>query len=137
LLTAKKDVQTAEKILELLQGRVVLPSDLTANPKTETVYDIGPDSIRNFVTCLPTKGTIIWNGPLGIIESPHGQLSTKKIAAAIGRSQARSIIGGGETIEFLEAKKLLKHFSFVSTGGGAMLDFLSGEPMPGLEPLVI
>ena len=78
---------------------------------------------------------IIWNGPMGMIENPQFAQGTKAIAEAIVSSKARKIIGGGDTITAVDALGLLGKFDFVSTGGGAMLAFLAGEELPGLESL--
>ncbi len=73
---------------------------------------------------------------MGVIEHKAGQGGTMELAKAIaGQGEARTIMGGGDTVTFLEQKKLTKGFDFISTGGGAMLAFLSGESMPGLDVL--
>jgi phosphoglycerate kinase len=134
-LMAERDVATARKLLRQLGKRIVLPIDLVARPKQHLVLDIGPETRDMFVAELNQAKTIIWNGPLGIIEKANGQSGTSSLAKAMGKSGARVITGGGETVEFLEEHKLLKGFAHVSTGGGAMLAFLSGEHLPGLEAL--
>jgi phosphoglycerate kinase len=108
---------------------------LIAKPKQHLVSDIGPETRELFADEIATAKTVIWNGPLGIIEHTDGMAGTLSVAKAMIKSGARVVTGGGETVEFLETHKLLKGFSHVSTGGGAMLAFLSGEHLPGLEAL--
>lgn len=98
-------------------------------------FDIGPQTLKVFEEKIKTAKTIFWNGPFGKIEDKKFQEGTKEIAKMILKSKAYSLVGGGETIEFLNSLKVLKKFSFVSTGGGAMLEFLSGKRLPGLEVL--
>lgn len=102
---------------------------LTADGK-----DIDEGSISQFVDVIRGAKTIAWNGPMGYFEGGNEQ-GTMAIAQAIIDSGAYSVIGGGETTEFLGSKGLLGKFSFVSTGGGAMLEFLAGRQLPGLEAL--
>jgi phosphoglycerate kinase len=78
---------------------------------------------------------IIWSGPLGKIEIPELAHGSEDVALAIADSGAFSIIGGGDTIALLEKMNLMNKFSYVSTGGGAMLEFLAGKLLPGLETL--
>jgi len=97
--------------------------------------DIGPKTITLFKEKIKVAKTIFWNGPLGMIEKEEFQNGTKEIAKAIIESGAFSVIGGGETVEFINQLKLASKFNHVSTGGGAMLEFLSGEKLPGIEIL--
>src|SRR3989344_9704514 len=96
--------------------------------------DLSNDSIEKFVRVIKSARLIIWNGPQGVFEEGYGH-GTLAIARAIIESGAHSIVGGGETTQFLETNKLLSKFSFVSAGGGAMLEFLAGGKLPGLEAL--
>jgi phosphoglycerate kinase len=134
-LMQERDVATARKLLRQFGSKLVLPLDLIAKPKQHVVSDIGPETRDAFANELANAKTIIWNGPLGIIEHADGMAGTLSVARAMVKSGARVVTGGGETVEFLEDHKLLKGFSHVSTGGGAMLAFLSGERLPGLEAL--
>lgn len=109
------------------------------------VADLTPDgsgitekSLSNFLDIISLSKTVIWNGSMGIIAENEDQFqATRKIAEAIIKSKAFSVVGGGDTVEFLNRVKLIDKFSFVSTGGGAMLAFLSGEKLPGLEALTV
>lgn len=96
--------------------------------------DISQESISKFKTIISGAKTIAWNGPMGVFEEGFGA-GTLAIAEAILASGAYTVVGGGETTQFLAAKNLLSHFSFVSSGGGAMLAFLAGKTLPGLAAL--
>ena len=103
--------------------------------KEEELFDIGPETIKMFSEIIKDAKTIVWNGPLGFVEDPRFQKGTLEIARLILQTHAYSIVGGGETCAFLENKNLLDKFSFASTGGGAMLEFLAEETLPGIEAL--
>ncbi len=97
--------------------------------------DIGPKTINLFKEKILKAKTIFWNGPLGMTEEEEFLKGTLEVARAIIESKAFSVAGGGETIEFLSRMGLTSKFSHISTGGGAMLQFLGGEKLPGLEAL--
>ena len=100
----------------------------------EAMLDIGPETIKNFVSCIQEAKTILWNGPMGKFEDAAFSAGTDAVAqAVIGNEKANALAGGGETIELLERLDLVSKFDFVSTGGGAMLTFLAGGEMPGLD----
>ncbi len=101
----------------------------------EQMFDIGPESVRIFSSVVAEAKTIIWNGPLGFIEDERFASGTLTVASAILRSGAFSVVGGGETNGFLAQNNLRDKFSHISTGGGAMLEFLSGKALPGIEAL--
>lgn len=99
--------------------------------------DITEESIKNFIEIIKTAKTIVWNGPLGVIHNSDKdtERGTREIAQAIIHSNAYTVVGGGDITEFLREIGCIEKFDFVSTGGGAMLAFLSGEHLPGLEAL--
>lgn len=97
--------------------------------------DLGPKTIELFREKILESKTIFWNGPLGKIEEKEFSKGTREIAQAIIKSSAFSIVGGGETIEFLNQIGLAEKFNHLSTGGGAMLEFLAGKILPGLKAL--
>lgn len=97
--------------------------------------DIGPKSISLFEEKIKRAKTIFWNGPLGVVEKEKYSKGTKEVFKAIIKSKAFSIIGGGETVGFINKIGLIEKFSHISTGGGAMLAFLAGEKLPGIEAL--
>ena len=97
--------------------------------------DIGPETVNIFKKKISQAKTIFWNGPLGKIEEKRFLKGTEEIAKAIIKSGAFSVVGGGETVEFINKIGLVDKFNHISTGGGAMLEFLSGEKLPGIESL--
>jgi phosphoglycerate kinase len=100
------------------------------------ILDIGPHTIKQFVTVIESARTILWAGPLGMIEKKAFSTGTLAIARAIAKNKkAFSVTGGGETTTFLHQHKLEKKFSLVSTGGGAMIEFLAGKKLPGIQAL--
>jgi phosphoglycerate kinase len=112
------------------QEKILFPMDEVAGG-----LDIGSKTIEAFKKKIAEAKTIFWNGPFGMIEEEEFSKGTIEIAKAIAESQAYSVIGGGETIEFANRIGLLDKFNYVSTGGGAMMEFLSGELLPGIEVL--
>lgn len=115
-------------------------SALLENPKvkvatlTEDTKDISSESIEDFEGLIKGVKTVVWNGPVGYFEGGF-EKGTLAIAQAVINSGAYSVIGGGETTEFLGKKGLLSKFGFVSSGGGAMLEFLAGNELPGVVAL--
>jgi 3-phosphoglycerate kinase len=102
----------------------------------ELLLDIGPDSEELFAQVIKRAKMIIWNGVVGFYEVKNFCHGTQAIAQSIVQTPgAFSIVGGGETVAYLEQAGLLDRFNFVSTGGGAMMEFLSGEQLPGIEAL--
>lgn len=97
--------------------------------------DIDLKTVEFFKEKISKAKTIFWNGPFGRIEDEEFQKGTEEIAKAIVDSGATSIVGGGETVEFIRKIGLMDKFTHISTGGGAMLSFLGGEKLPGLEAL--
>lgn len=98
--------------------------------------DIDEKSVENFCQILGLASTIVWNGPVGI--TGHGaetEKGTKALAEFIVGSKAYKVVGGGDTLTYLRRMSLLEKFDFVSTGGGAMLEFLSGHKLPGIAAL--
>lgn len=109
-------------------------NNVTVGSLTPDGEDLDDVTITQFVSALSTAQTVIWNGPMGHFETGF-EKGTLVVADAIIKSGANSIVGGGETTTFLESKSLLPKFTFISSGGGAMLAFLAGEQMPGIEAL--
>ena len=112
-------------------GRVGEIQDVGA---TEAILDNGPKTIAMLSTHVDKAKSILWNGPLGNYENGFVQ-GTEALARALASSNARTIVGGGDTIAAIEKLGLSHRFSFISTGGGAMLDFLAKGTLPGLEAL--
>ncbi len=147
--------EISEKIknLNLTDQRVRLPVDVLVSPdasgtvyvretgpanvrQDEDIFDIGDDTAFSFSEIIRQAKTIFWSGTLGLAENPRFNHGTLKVITAIAQNnQALKIAGGGHTAAFLRSNDLLDKFSFVSVGGGAMLEFLAGEKLPGLEAL--
>lgn len=100
------------------------------------ILDIGPKTIELFKEKIAQSQTVFWSGPLGKIEEAEFAIGSREIARAIVESGAFSVAGGGETAEFINRIGLAEKFNHLSTGGGAMLEFLSGEKLPGIEILL-
>lgn len=141
------------KKFKLTSTKLHLPIDAVASPdetgqfyvresapakvrKDEKLLDIGPETIKMFSTIIKDAKMIVWSGPLGYFEEPLFEKGTKEIAEKIARNhRAFKVAGGGDTIFALTKFGLRNKFDHVSTGGGAMLSFLSGEKLPGLKAL--
>ncbi|MEK7589417.1 MAG: phosphoglycerate kinase [Patescibacteria group bacterium] len=119
--------------IDLADPRLIIPKDFIINE--EKFLDIGSGSVNDFVEKIKNAKFIIWNGPMGLFEDERFMAGTKAVAQAIADSRALSVIGGGDTILSVSKLGLIHRFSFVSTGGGAMLAFLAGDQLPGLEAL--
>jgi len=112
-------------------GGILIIADSNEDKSDITITDA-----ENFIQIISKAKTVIWNGSMGVIENEKlmGE-STRKIALGIIKSRAYSVVGGGDTVEYLNRIGVLDKFSFASTGGSAMLAFLSGEKLPGIEAL--
>jgi phosphoglycerate kinase len=132
--------------------KLVLPVDLVCARKMEAgqalrvfepdqveegwaAYDIGPASIRLFAQKLRKAGTVIWNGPVGVAEIKDFTNGTKAVGEAIASSGGFTLVGGGDTVAAIESLGLAGRFSWVSTGGGATLEYLEGKELPGIAIL--
>jgi phosphoglycerate kinase len=101
----------------------------------EMILDIGPDTAERFAAALKGAGTIVWNGPVGVFEFDQFGEGTRVIAQAVARSPAFSIAGGGDTIAAIEKYGVGEDISYISTAGGAFLEFLEGKKLPAVEVL--
>ncbi len=101
----------------------------------EMILDIGPDSAERFAALLEQAGTILWNGPVGVFEFDQFGEGTRAIAQAIARSKAFSLAGGGDTLAAIEKYGVEDGISYISTGGGAFLEFVEGKVLPAVEAL--
>ena len=117
------------------EAKVKVVSIENISPRLRIV-DIGPQTIKNFSEELRKCKTIFWNGPMGIYEKPQFAKGTKAMARLLAGLDATTIIGGGSTAEIVIEMKLADRMTFVSTGGGATLRFLSGKTLPGVETLL-
>lgn len=129
------DSKIAPAVRKMLNDKkIILPVDWMTERRGK-ICDIGPLASKQFEEVIKNAKTIIWNGPPGIFEDADCRTGTAGIARAIIKSKAFSVVGGGETTQYLSQARLVDKFNFVSTGGGAMLDFLAGKKLPGLEVL--
>jgi phosphoglycerate kinase len=114
------------------KGRVKRVRDVAAD---EMILDIGPETAASYAERLARAGTIVWNGPVGVFENPEFAAGTKRVAEAVAASKAFSIAGGGDTLAAIEQFGVGEKISYVSTGGGAFLEFLEGKKLPAVATL--
>lgn len=110
--------------------KVILPVDFAKDR-----LDIGDLTIKRFKDIIAQSRMVVWNGPMGKFEEKPNDKGTREILDAVIESDAFSLLGGGESVQVLEERGLMDAISFVSTGGGAMLEYLSGNELPGIEIL--
>ncbi len=103
--------------------------------ETELILDIGPDTARRFADIIAAAGTVIWNGPVGVFEFDAFAQGTRALAEAIAASEAFSVAGGGDTLAAIEKFGVADKISYISTGGGAFLEFVEGKTLPAVEML--
>ncbi len=151
-------IDEAKKLTAAAQSRggdIPVPSDVvvgTANPfeqaeapatlkavsevaDNEMIFDVGPQTSAQFAQILKTAGTIVWNGPVGVFEYDQFGAGTKALSEAIAESSAFSIAGGGDTLAAVDKYGVAEKVSYISTGGGAFLEFLEGKKLPAVAIL--
>jgi phosphoglycerate kinase len=106
-----------------------------AIPDGWMVVDAGPDTVAQIAADCATAGTIIWNGPLGIYEIPAFATGTREVARAVAASKATTVIGGGDLAAAVQDAGVADKIGFISTGGGATIEFLEGRTLPGVDAL--
>ena len=154
-LYEKDMVDTAKAILEKIRARggdIPLPVDVVVAPEfsaeahattrkvedvesDEMILDIGPKTAAMLAEKLKSCGTIVWNGPVGVFEFDSFAHGTETLAKAIAASPAFSLAGGGDTLAAMDKFKVYEKLSYVSTGGGAFLEFLEGKKLPAVAML--
>jgi len=102
----------------------------------DMILDIGPETIARYVAMLADAKTIIWNGPVGVFEFPQFAYGTRAIAIAIANCHALTIAGGGDTLAAIDQYNLTDQITYISTGGGAFLEYLEGKILPAVEMLI-
>ncbi|MCX7750339.1 MAG: phosphoglycerate kinase [Candidatus Bipolaricaulota bacterium] len=127
-----EDVVVARELSPGAETRVVSAREI---PAGWTGLDIGPRTRERFAEAVQRAGTVVWTGPMGAFEHAPFAAGTEAVARALVASPAFTVVGGGETGEAVERLGLAEKFGYVSTGGGATLEFLRGKAMPALEPL--
>ena len=108
---------------------------ITETPPDQMGLDIGPETIRRYSGIIRQAKTIVWNGPMGVFENPKFASGTFAIARAVADSNAYSIVGGGDSAAAVAQSGVGSKITHISTGGGASLEFLSGQKLPGVEVL--
>ncbi len=126
------DVMTADTIDVKSNAFLRLSDDI---PSREAIVDIGPETARRYGKTIAGAGTVIWNGPMGIFEYPQFAEGTRKIADAVADTEAFTLAGGGDTIAAIEQFDNSNSIDYISTGGGAFLEFIEGKNLPGIEAL--
>ena len=147
LPVATKILAATERAKLHLPTDLVLGDDVKAPTKVRTVdvgaeiaademaADIGPKTIEAYAAILSSAKTIFWNGPMGVFETKEFAAGTLAVAKAVSHAGAISIVGGGESVEAVNESGYADRISHISTGGGASLEFISGEKLPGVEVL--
>jgi phosphoglycerate kinase len=113
-------------------------SDIDKTPDGWMGLDIGPKSIKLFTDVIMNSKTVLWNGPMGVFEMPKFAAGTTAIAKAVADATsggAFSLIGGGDSVAAINKNKLSDKVSYVSTGGGAMLEYIEGKELPGIKAI--
>ncbi|OGI27316.1 MAG: hypothetical protein A2359_00720 [Candidatus Moranbacteria bacterium RIFOXYB1_FULL_43_19] len=129
ILGGRISVEAKEKNMKF-SPNVVLPEDFA-----EGNFDIGPKTTEKYKMAISAASFVIWNGPMGKFEEKGFRRGTDEIYEAIVASDAYKIAGGGESVEYINMKNGAENFDFISSGGGAMLEFLSGKKLPGIDAL--
>ncbi len=126
------DVVVAREFSATAEADVKPVSAVSAD---EMILDIGPDSAERLGDLIASAGTILWNGPVGVFEFDQFGEGTRSLANAIARSKAFSLAGGGDTLAAIEKYGVEDGISYISTGGGAFLEFVEGKALPAVEIL--
>ncbi len=126
------DVVCAKEFAETAEATLKNVSDVADD---DMIFDIGPDSAAALAEVIKTAGTIVWNGPVGVFEFDQFGEGTKAISLAIAESPAFSIAGGGDTLAAVDKYNIADKVSYISTGGGAFLEFLEGKELPAVAIL--
>lgn len=140
-------IEVAAKILDRFGSKVVLPKDLAyvdggrkevkveELPSNHLLVDIGQETVKDYFEHIAQAGTIFLNGPLGIFEKTESELGTKTVWNAVASSRAFTVLGGGDSIAAVNKYQLSDKFSYISTAGGGLIRFLSGEELPVIKAL--
>jgi phosphoglycerate kinase len=148
-------VEMAGDLIERSGTRIILPHDAMVAPGIdqprsahavskdaigvgEAMLDIGPKTAESYARAIASAKTVLWNGPMGVFETPPFDRGTKAVAEAMAAATTKgttTIVGGGDSAAAVTQEGLADKMSHVSTGGGASLEFLEGKPLPGVEAL--
>ncbi|MFZ3184716.1 MAG: phosphoglycerate kinase, partial [Pseudomonas sp.] len=125
-------VVVAKQFAEDAEATVKLIGEVSAD---DMILDIGPQTAAQFAELLQSAKTILWNGPVGVFEFDQFGNGTKVLAQAIAASPAFSIAGGGDTLAAIDKYDVAAQISYISTGGGAFLEFVEGKVLPAVAVL--
>jgi len=129
--------------------KLILPEDVVVSNTKQTrepveisykevpghlaIYDIGSKARKKYADEILSSDSVIWNGPMGLFEKPQFIAGTKSVMDAMVKCKGTTVIGGGDTLTALQDKKQLNHITHISTGGGALLEYLEKESLPGID----
>lgn len=140
------ETEVLKKVHKIKSAKLLTPFDFVLKNKkvvslgelkpTDVILDIGPDSLHVFFEEIKQGQTIVWNGPLGYIEDKNFERGTKQLAEFLAKLKSYVMAGGGDTLAFIEQHKLQGKFNYLSTGGGAMLEYLAQGTLPGIKVIV-
>jgi len=126
------DVVVAKEMSETAEAKVKLATEVAAD---DMILDIGPETRKRLAAIIVNAKTIVWNGPVGVFEMDQFGEGTKALALAVAASPAFSIAGGGDTVAAIEKYGVEKKLSYISTAGGAFLEYLQGDKLPAVKML--
>ena len=126
------DVVVGKEFSETAEARVVAVEDVESD---DMIFDVGPKSSSQLAEIIKTLGTIIWNGPVGVFEFDQFAEGTKTLSLAIADSAGFSIAGGGDTLAAVDKYEIADQVSYISTGGGAFLEYVEGKELPAVALL--
>ena len=126
------DVVVGKEFSETAEARVIAVEDVESD---DMIFDIGPKSSSQLAEMIKTLGTIIWNGPVGVFEFDQFAEGTKTLSLAIAESAGFSIAGGGDTLAAVDKYEIADQVSYISTGGGAFLEYVEGKELPAVALL--
>ena len=127
-----EDVVVANELSPMARANI---ADANSVAEDDMILDIGPKTAAKLATIISSAGTIVWNGPVGVFEIEQFGAGTKKLANAIAQSPGFSIAGGGDTLAAIAKYEIEKQIGYISTGGGAFLEFLEGKTLPAIAVL--
>ncbi|CAM4449162.1 MAG: Phosphoglycerate kinase [Legionellaceae bacterium] len=127
-----QDVVTALEFSSMAEAQTKMVNQVKENDR---ILDVGPKTIHIFEEAIKNAHTILWNGPVGAFELTPFKAGTKAIALAVGKSQAFSVVGGGDTLAAIDEFHITENISYISTGGGAFLEFIEGKTLPAIAML--
>ena len=126
------DVVVGREFSDSAEARTISVDDVEAE---DMIFDIGPQSAQQLAELIKTMGTIIWNGPVGVFEFDQFANGTEALSRAIAESSGFSIAGGGDTLAAVDKYGIADQVSYISTGGGAFLEYVEGKQLPAVSIL--